>query len=181
MQVKYDSSKFVNFNFYDSQISDPWMNKKGIAMVSIKLPNYIKKNLGIPENCTAKFNVAKSRVFGSKFDKDKSYTKIGLERDVNIYVGHKNENGDYTNEVNVKKGEELYNALKDYKKDDKENPNETKNVENNSVTKEEYYENSQKEDSMVKENPESPVQDVLDELYSNPNINLEYEHDDIEF
>lgn len=175
MQVKYDSSKFVNFNFYDSQISDPWMNKKGVAMVSIKLPNYIKKNLGIPENCTAKFNVAKSRVFGSKFDKDKSYTKIGLERDVNIYVGHKNENGDYTNEVNVKKGAELYNALKEYKKENKENNNITKEENNKD------YKNVEKEASAVKENIELPVQDVLEELYSNTTINLDYEHDDIEF
>lgn len=112
MQINYDESKYKNFNFFNSQISKPWVNNYGTEMVCIALPNYVKEYLKIPTNTRAVFNVSKERVYRSKFNSEMSYTRVSLDRDMNIYISHKDDMGNYTNNLKTIKGRELYNALK---------------------------------------------------------------------
>ena len=112
MQINYDESKYKNFNFFNSQISKPWVNNYGTEMVCIALPNYVKEYLKIPTNTRAVFNVSKERVYRSKFNSEMSYTRVSLDRDMNIYISHKDDMGNYTNNLKTIKGRELYDALK---------------------------------------------------------------------
>lgn len=133
MQRTIDNNKYKIFNFYNSQISNPWTNRHGDIMVSISLPKYIKENLGIDANTSAKFNVSQSRVYQSKYNVKMNYTSIAVDREINIYVSHKEENGDYSNVVKKITGQQLYDAMKKYKP--KEDPSKVPTPGSNASTK----------------------------------------------
>ena len=114
MQKIIDDTKYKNFNFFENQMSKQWTSKTGNIMVCISLPAYVKKNLNIPVDTRAYFNVARYRVFKSRFHENMCYTRITLDREMNVYVSHKDANGNYSNTVHPITGQQLYDAMKNY-------------------------------------------------------------------
>ena len=164
MQRTIDNNKYKIFNFYNSQISNPWTNRHGDIMVSISLPKYIKENLGIDVDTSAKFNVSQSRVYQSKYNIKMNYTSIAVDREINVYVSHKEENGDYSNVVKKITGQQLYDAMKKYKP--KEDPSKATAPANNTFTKVE-------EPSITMENIQENIQKIQENYPDNQQIQTE--------
>lgn len=131
---KTTNNEYKSFSFSKRQVSEPWTNKQGVEMVSVRLSKQSKENLGIPEEAYATINVNKQRVMDSKFQKNMAYIRVNKEHDINVYTSIKKGPNDYEKGVTAVKGDELADSTGRAKEAQKESEEPAKENEQEEIT-----------------------------------------------